>query len=263
MAGRTDIPVYCGSAATYDGSIRSCFSVFGSDGMGDEDLIHPTGEPEEMNAVDFILETVKKYPDEVEILAIGPATNIAMAIDKDPETMSHVKRIWSMGTAGFGPGNATPVAEFNVFNDAKAYEVMLNSNIPVTIIGLDMTHLEDVLITEEQMEELLGKGELLSFLSTSWNALLDFKIKNNNQHYVDMCDAIAAYALIYSDAVIESRLCAAVCISTDTADYGQVIFYRTDIAYDSMPDIGEANKEVLTVINSAPFYDRCVALLGN
>jgi len=88
-----DCGVYPGAATPLDGVERETFSIFGSDGMGDGSLIHPTGKPSDKSAVDFILETVKRYPDEIEIAAIGPVTNIASAIMKDPETMSRVKRI--------------------------------------------------------------------------------------------------------------------------------------------------------------------------
>lgn len=94
----SDAPVYAGADTTYTGKRREVFSVFGSDGMGDQDLIHPTRTAADGNAVDFIIDTVKANPDEVEIIAVGPATNLALAFDKDPETMKHVKRYWSMGT---------------------------------------------------------------------------------------------------------------------------------------------------------------------
>ena len=94
-----DAPVYKGSADTVDGTVKTAFSVFGTDGMGDADLIHPKKQAEDGDAVDFIIDTVKRNPNEVEIIAIGPATNIAKAIQKAPDEMKKVKRIWSMGTA--------------------------------------------------------------------------------------------------------------------------------------------------------------------
>ena len=130
--------VYKGSDERYGGQAIEAFSVFGEDGMGDMELIHPLGQAEETDAVDFILQTVKEYPGEVEIISLGPATNIAKAMDRDPEAMKQVKMIWSMGSAGLGPGNASPVAEFNVYSDAPAYKRMLDSGCPVTVIGLDV-----------------------------------------------------------------------------------------------------------------------------
>ena len=136
-----NVPVYKGAAENYSGEKIDAFSVYGKDGMGDSNLIHPTGKAEDKNAVDYILETVAKYPNEVEIVALGPATNIAKAIERDPDTMKKVKMIWSMGTCGLGHGNASPVAEFNVYSDAYAYKVMLDSGINITVAGLEMNSL--------------------------------------------------------------------------------------------------------------------------
>ena len=146
-----DAPVYKGSADTIDGTEKIAFSVFGNDGMGDADIIHPSRQADEGNAIDFIIDTVKANPGEIEIIALGPATNVAKAIQKDPEAMKNVKMIWSMGTAGLGPGNASPVAEFNVYADARAYKIMLDSGLPVTVVGLDMCG-DEAQWTDEQFE---------------------------------------------------------------------------------------------------------------
>ena len=139
IAGTT-AQVYKGAEKSFAGVENETFSVYGADGMGDADLIHPKNSANDKNAVDFILDTVRENPDEIEIVLLGPATNIALVIDKDPATMSHVKKIWSMGTAGFGQGNATPVAEFNVYKDAEAYKILIDSGVPVTIVGWDIAN---------------------------------------------------------------------------------------------------------------------------
>ena len=113
-----DAPVFLGARQPLFHDRHETISVHGKDGMGDCGIIHPQKSPETMRAVEFILSQVEKYPDEVELVVLGPATNIALAVLTDREIMSHVKHIWSMGTPGFGSGNATPVSEFNVFIDA-------------------------------------------------------------------------------------------------------------------------------------------------
>lgn len=154
-----DAPVYKGSAENYSGEKINAYSVFGQDGMGEKDLIHPNRKAEDKDAIDFILETVAADPGEVEIIAIGPATNIAKAIERDPDTMKQVKRIWSMGTAGFGQGNATPVAEFNAYHDPYAYKAMLDAGIPITVVGLDLCG-GAASWTNEQFDRLVDSGEI-------------------------------------------------------------------------------------------------------
>ena len=80
---------------------------------------------------------MRQYPGEIEIVTLGPLTNVALAILQDREAMKGVKHIYTMGTSGFGPGNTTPVACFNVYVDADSFRVLLGAGIPLTIIGFD------------------------------------------------------------------------------------------------------------------------------
>ena len=261
MAG-CDCEVYLGATTSLDGIERKTFSVFGSDGMGDQNLIHPSRKPSDKSAVDFILETVRKYPDEIEIAAIGPVTNIANAILQDPETMSHVKRIWSMGTAGLGQGNATPVAEFNVYKDVEAYKVMLDSGIKITIIGLDICQQAEAFFNALQLYIMESGNPTLQYVSRAFRKLLEFRMQTRGLDNVDICDAIAMGCLIWSDYVVNGIDCKASCITQDCEAHGQVIFYRTDLVYDSMPEIGNANVRLITEINLNHFFENVMSLLS-
>ncbi len=261
MAG-CDCEVYLGATTSLDGIERKTFSVFGSDGMGDQNLIHPSRKPSDKSAVDFILETVRKYPDEIEIAAIGPVTNIANAILQDPETMSHVKRIWSMGTAGLGQGNATPVAEFNVYKDVEAYKVMLDSGIKITIIGLDICQQAEAFFNALQLSIMESGNPTLQYVSRAFRKLLEFRMQTRGLDNVDICDAIAMGCLIWSDYVVNGIDCKASCITQDCEAHGQVIFYRTDLVYDSMPEIGNANVRLITEINLNHFFENVMSLLS-
>lgn len=116
-------------------------SCHGANGMGGVDLEYNVDDLGEQHAVDFILEQVRKYPNEVELLVIGPVTNIALAIDKDLETMKKVKAIYSMG-GGVYTGNMNPVAEFNYWFDGIATKKMfeLGEYVELHMVGLNVTH---------------------------------------------------------------------------------------------------------------------------
>lgn len=103
-------------------------------------------------AVDFILDMVKKYPGEVVISPIGPLTNIAGAIRRDPETMRKVKRLAIMGSTytGDGPEHAEP--EHNIRCDSLAANIVLESGIPVTLVGLNVT--SKVVIRREELSAI-------------------------------------------------------------------------------------------------------------
>ena len=253
MAG-CEAPVYRGSADTLDGTHIEAFSVFGTDGMGDADLVHPTRTAEEGDAIDFILDTVRENPGEIEIVAIGPATNIARAIERDPETMRQVKMIWSMGTAGLGPGNATPVAEFNVYADAPAYKVMLDSGIPITIIGLDMCGGE-AMWTEEQFAELEAAGEIGRFVSRSFSGLRSFYASNGEDATMD-CDALAMTCVLNPDFVNAVLSCHGSCITDEGETYAQVIFYREGFTYDVASNDFTYNVTLVNDVDGEDYFAR-------
>ena len=251
-------PVYLGANTPLSGEEKECFSVYGQDGMGEADIIHPKGTPMEKNAVDYILDTVRANPGEIELVALGPVTNVALAIQKDPETMRKLKRIWSMGTAGFGPGNATPVAEFNVYKDAPAYKVMLELGVPVTVIGLDMD--DEPTWTDEAMLARMREGsEIQRFIETATRKLLEFK-KGNGIPAVDLPDAVAMGCLVWPDFVEETTQCYGSCITEPGETYGMVIFYREGFTYDSMPKIGQCNVSVVSKAKKNEFVDRLNAV---
>ena len=253
-----DAPVYLGATAPLSGEEKECFSVYGKDGMGEADIIHPKGKPQSKGAIDYILDTVRENPGEIEIVALGPVTNIALAIRKDRETMMKVKRIWSMGTAGFGPGNATPVAEFNVYKDAPAYKVMLELGVPVTVIGLDMDD-EPTWTDEAKLEEMKKGSEIQRFIATATRKLLEFK-KGNGIPAVDLPDAVAMGCLVWPDFVEETTLCYGSCITDPGETYGMVIFYKDGFTYDSMPKIGKCNVSVVTKAKKNEFVDHLNAV---
>ncbi len=250
----SDAPVYRGSDKSYDNREISVFSVFGSDGMGDKDLIHPTREAEKQDAIDFMLETVDKYPGEVEIIALGPATNIARAINRDLETMKKVKRIWSMGTSGLGPGNASPVAEFNVYNDPEAYKVMLDSGIDISIVGLDMCG-GAALWTDSEFNELCQTSSIGEFVAASFDKIREFYESNGQAGTVMNCDACAMMCVVNSDYLNSTINCHASCITEPGETYGQVIFYREGFTYDMIDNDGfDYNVSLVSEVDQTEYF---------
>lgn len=251
----SDAPVYAGADKTYDGTTIEAFSVYGKDGMGDKDLVHPKGKKQDQDAVDFILETINKYPNEVEIVALGPATNIANAIKKESETMKKVKMIWSMGTAGRGPGNASPVAEFNTCHDALAYKAMLDSGIPVTVVGLDMC-LGDSQWTEAQFDALSKTCNIGKFVSDSFTKLREFYAGNGLTATAN-CDSVAMMACLDPDFIRSSTTAHGSCITDrNLENFGQVIFYEKGFTYDVVKnDFENYNVTLLTGVDSNGYFN--------
>lgn len=254
MAG-CDAPVYKGASERYSGGRIHAFSVYGSDGMGDLDLIHPRGKAREEDAVDFILQTVRENPGEIEIIALGPATNIALAIDRDPETMKQIKMIWSMGTTGLGHGNATPVAEFNVYADAPAYRRMLDFGIPVTIVGLDMCT-GNAQWTSADFDSLYASGDIGRFVADSFSALRKFYATNSSADRVPNCDSLAMMCAIDPGFVNGTIQCHGSCIVEPGETYGQVIFYKKGFTYDVASNDYEYNVTLVSDVDQTGFFGR-------
>lgn len=257
-----DAPVYRGSSKNYSGEKINAFSVFGTNGMGDADLIQPTGKAEDQDAVDFILETVKANPDEVEIIALGPATNIAKAIERDPETMKLVKRIWSMGSSGLGKGNATPVAEFNVYHDPYAYKVMLDAGIPTTVVGFDMCG-GDAMWSGEQFDRLSKANEIGRFVSVSFSKLREFYQNNGYDDLVSNCDALAMMCVVYDGFVTDTVSCHGSCITEKGETHGQVIFYQQGFTYDVAVNDFDYNVTLVSGVNGADYFDLYLQAIGD
>ncbi len=246
-------PVYKGSKTRFNGDQINAFSVFGKDGMGEADLIHPQGKAQEKDGVSFIIDTVKANPGEVEIVVLGPATNIALAIKQAPEVMKQVKMIWSMGTAGLGPGNASPVAEFNVYGDAEAYKYMLDSGIPVTIIGLDMCD-GDAMWTNRQFEELEKVNGIGSFVSKSFGKIREFYASNGSADSTMNCDALAMMCVLKPDFVKASIKAHGSCITDQGEAYAQVIFYKEGFTYDLVKNEFDYNVTLVNGVEKASYY---------
>lgn len=256
-----DVPVYVGCAKPLMRELVTADNVHGNDGMGDCGLIHPTRKPEKMHAVEFILETVAAYPDEVEIVSLGPASNIALAIMKNREVMKRVKHIWSMGTSGFGAGNITPVAEFNVFVDAESYAVMLGSGIPVTIAGFDLC-LGDAAFTPEELDEM-SVTPLGRFIAEGNRVKLGFNEKMTGVPFADLPDAVAMAAVLYPEVVTEAITAHCYCCTKETPSYGQVIIYDISKPFSVKYDIPETFSTVIKSIDPVLFKRRLLDALGD
>ncbi|HYE82173.1 MAG TPA: nucleoside hydrolase [Clostridia bacterium] len=186
-------------------------------------MINPNLRVEKKHAVDAILDIVENNPGEVELVTLGPATNIALAILKAPDTMKKVRHIYSMGTSGFGPGNTTPVAEFNVYVDAEAYGIMLNSGIPLTIIGFDMC-LGEAALNRSEIEYLLSSGNKAAEFSVKCNReLLNYNLQRSGDYMIDLPDAVAMGVALWPETVLEARECFCYTCTIEEAAYGQVI----------------------------------------
>ena len=147
-AGRTDVPVAAGMGCRLDGTLHPVLAEAYRGPRGREGAIALPDLDRSVvdeHAVDLIIRTARERPGEVTVVAIGPQTNLAMALLKEPRLAEWLQAVVFMGgglglNATYGRGNITPVAECNIHFDAPAADVVFRSGVPLTMIGLDVTN---------------------------------------------------------------------------------------------------------------------------
>ncbi|MBR2801163.1 MAG: nucleoside hydrolase [Erysipelotrichaceae bacterium] len=139
LAGRKDIPVYKGADRPWIVEPRRAEYVHGADGLGGAEIAHSDAPEAEGHAWDALYQCAKKYPGELQVVAVGPLTDVANAVIKYPDLPQYVKGIHIMGGVAAGPGNTNMTAEFNIMGDPHAAACVFKSGIPVTMAGLDVT----------------------------------------------------------------------------------------------------------------------------
>jgi purine nucleosidase len=142
VLGAPDVPVVAGAERPLlrAPSPPATF-VHGNDGLGDIDLPPPSRPPRtDPRAAAFILETAARHQGDLTLVTIGPLTNLALALRLEPNLVSMLDQVVVMGGAATVPGNVTPSSEANIWNDPEAAEIVFSSGLPLTMIGLDVTH---------------------------------------------------------------------------------------------------------------------------
>ena len=141
VAGRPGVNVFAGCDRPLAHSLVTAEHVHGKTGLDGPDLPDPQMPLQDQHAVDFLIDTLRtEAPGTVTLCALGPLTNIATALQKAPDIAPHVQEIVLMGGAYFEVGNITPAAEFNIYVDPEAAEIVFGSGIPITVMPLDVTH---------------------------------------------------------------------------------------------------------------------------
>ena len=141
LAGKQEMKVFSGAIRPMVRPLVTAEEVHGKTGLNGPQLAEPTMPLQEQHAVDFIVETLmREESGTVTLCALGPLTNVAQALNREPKIAPRIKQIVLMGGGFFEGGNVTPTAEFNIYVDPHAADVVLKSGIPIIMMPLDCTH---------------------------------------------------------------------------------------------------------------------------
>ncbi|MEM9267480.1 MAG: nucleoside hydrolase [Pseudomonadota bacterium] len=165
-----DTPVFAGADAPLDRPLVTAEHVHGKTGLDGPDLPEPDLPLQDQHAVSFLIDTLQAAsPGEITLCALGPLTNLAMALKRAPECVTGIKEIVAMGGGLFEGGNITPTAEFNIFVDPVAAQTVFDCGRPVTLMPLDVTH--QALTTRARVERFRALGTPVGIATAE---LLDF-----------------------------------------------------------------------------------------
>ncbi|KAJ4970514.1 hypothetical protein NE237_003613 [Protea cynaroides] len=199
IAGRPDIPVAEGSSEPLKGGKPHVADfVHGSNGLGNI-FIPPSKEKKiEKSASEFLVDKVSEYPGEVSILALGPLTNLALAIKRDSSFASKVKRLVVLGGAFFALGNVTPGAEANIYGDPEAADIVFTSGANIVVVGINIT--TQVKLKDEDLSELRdSQGRHCQFLGELCKFYRDWHVESDGVYGIFPHDPVCFAALVRPD----------------------------------------------------------------
>jgi inosine-uridine nucleoside N-ribohydrolase len=193
FVGRSDVPVAAGADRPLSRELTVAAHVHGESGLDGPALPPPQGAPVDEHAVDFLARSALGSERPVTLVPVGPLTNIALLLARHPEVVEAVERIVLMGGA-VAEGNTTPAAEFNIWADPEAARRVFSSGLPVTMIGLDVTH--EALMTETHAERLRSSGAAGRMVAELYDFFKGFHAETYGFDGAPIHDAVAVAQVI-------------------------------------------------------------------
>ncbi|MDG4821744.1 nucleoside hydrolase [Asanoa sp. WMMD1127] len=179
LAGVTDVPVAAGCDRPLVGELHVAEDIHGASGLDGPDLDLPVAPLADEHAVDLMRRLIVGSAEPVTVVALGPLTNVALLLRRHPEVAPRVSRIVFMG-GSTERGNTTPYGEFNIVTDPEAADIVLRSGLPITMIGLNVTHLARATPAIINSFQALGTrvgavcAELMTFFASAYQQVFGF-----------------------------------------------------------------------------------------
>jgi purine nucleosidase len=167
LAGMPHVPVYAGCDRPLARKLVTAEHVHGKTGLDGPVMLEPTMPLQGQHAVDYLIETLRREPaGTITLCPLGPLTNIATAFQKAPDVVARVAQIVLMGGGCFEGGNITPVAEFNIFVDPEAADIVFRAGVPLVVMPLDVTH--KALTSRARVEAFRALGTNVGRVAAEW-----------------------------------------------------------------------------------------------
>jgi len=180
LLGREDVPVGMGAAAPLERPLATAEDIHGKTGLDGPELPEPGFEPDGRGAVGLMADAIEGASEPVTLVPVGPLTNVAMLLRERPDLAigGKIREIVLMG-GSMGLGNTTPAAEFNIYVDPEAARIVFGSGLPVTMVGLDVTHLAGAGPEQAEKMRSLGRAggaaaDLVGFFASTYKRVFGF-----------------------------------------------------------------------------------------
>jgi purine nucleosidase len=231
------VPVFMGAEKPLKRAHVGAEWFHGRDGLGDRGYAPPKRTIEKQNAVDAIIEAVESHPGLV-MVTLGPLTNIALALQKEPNIAAKVSRCVVMGGAPCCEGNVTPAAEYNIWCDPEAARIVVRSGLPIEVVGWHLCRGE-ALLNASDIQEVLDLGTPVAEFAIECNSVAQEAIlKQTGEHGISLPDPVAM-AVAIDPSIVTSESAHFLEVETQSElTRGMTVVDRLNVAAD------ERNREV-------------------
>lgn len=199
------IPIYYGMPAPLIRPLETAQFVHGQDGMGDIGLPLSGRHPADGDAVSVLIETIHRFSGNITLLALGPLTNVAIALRRDPLIADAVSECVIMGGTGQGHGNITPVGEYNFWADPEAAKIVFESGMPLKIVGWDISRTYAVLDPQDTAELRAIGTPLAKFCVDIQETVKQFAMTQSKLRGFDLPDPIATAIALQPEVATETK----------------------------------------------------------
>ena len=203
--------------------------IHGHDGLGDTNHPQSKFNASKLDAAQFIINEISENSGNINLVAVGPLTNIANSIKQDPSIANKVNSLLIMGGSWLAGGNITPVAEANIYNDPEAAEIVFKSGLPIIMVGLDVTH--KVFLSQKDIDKLSSLNNSGKFLEKISNIYIKFYKDTRNMDGCFFHDATAVIAM--TNPEFFKYKVARVYVSQDNLTRGQTVVYLKDLKHET------------------------------
>jgi len=240
-------PVYIGCAKPLLRSSEFAYETHGDDGLGDLGFVPKRLKVAKGNGVIKLIEALEKANDkEIEVITLGTLTNIAIAMRMAPNVMKKIKRISMMGTQGVGRGNVTPVAEFNIWQDAEAAKIVFEFGVPILAVGWDAC-LDEALLNSDDIQKIREGSKLGKFAMDCNRQLMKLNRERFGYDVLDLADPSAISAILYPESikVCDDYYC--------EVDVSSGISYGSVLVYDEFDSKNKPNAAICSKLHGDKF----------